>query len=325
MSNHIKTSLKDFLAEKYSLLTESMIKKVLYHGSIKQFDKFRSSTAFFSETPNFAIRYVDTKSLDYGTDDDQYLYTVEINCDIFDIDNKEDYYKLAAVLPNTIKYYYNDFGFDTTVDKKEYLLNLTGYYTNEPIIDNIDNVKIGDKIPDPSYKSEFFIVYDVDDDYVYAYSEHVFNDKYNSSKYKNYGEFEELYKFLADYIKHNSDINYITTNDIRDFYAVFVMKKSYHDIPVPNETELEKFNKLNEEYNQNIMNYFIKNDWIKKFNKKTTIDKLEDTWRYYENKTTENLIKELGYCGYVALEKKVKTYAIFNPDVNVTILKKERV
>ena len=41
--------------------------------------------------------------------------------------------------------------------------------------------------------------------------------------------------------------------------------------------------------------------------KKCKVEKLSDTWRFYENQTVSDIIQDLGYCGYVALEKNVNT------------------
>ena len=42
------------------------------------------------------------------------------------------------------------------------------------------------------------------------------------------------------------------------------------------------------------------------------IKKVHHNWNYYENDIVENIIKNNGYDGYIAIERYEKTYALFN-------------
>jgi hypothetical protein len=52
---------------------------------------------------------------------------------------------------------------------------------------------------------------------------------------------------------------------------------------------------------------------------------LKNTWDLFENETVYETLKKLGYDGYVAMERKYKTYAIFDPQKTITILNVEKV
>jgi len=315
---HINISYKDFIAG--MIINESVMKKILYHGSSRNFNTFKESTCFFSETPEFAINYANQKSMDYGNDDDTILYTVEIKCNIFDINNKEDYNKIKNKLPETNKIY-NNFGMSYEISKKEYLLNLSGYVTRDPI-DNIENIKIGDTFPDPHYKYDKFKVLDMDDDFLYCVRETNYIREIYKTPSKYNDDSKKLYDFLYDYIKTTTDTKHIGDDDIQGYYHVFINEKKYLDMDVPPKDKIIEFQKLHKEY-VDLKTKKMLESGTSKFIRKTKIEKSNDTWRYYENIITEKIIEELGYDGYVALEKGHKTYAIFNPSNNVKIIDKK--
>ena len=47
---------------------------------------------------------------------------------------------------------------------------------------------------------------------------------------------------------------------------------------------------------------------------------IDNTWTYMENDTVFNIIKDMGYDGYVAKEDGHNTYAIFDPTKSVKII-----
>jgi hypothetical protein len=61
-----------------------------------------------------------------------------------------------------------------------------------------------------------------------------------------------------------------------------------------------------------------------KWNRQTEELPMTDNWTYYENDVISDLIEKLGYDGYIALEDKVKTYAIYHPDETVEIIESEK-
>jgi hypothetical protein len=306
----------------FRLFTESLSGgKILYHGSSKVITTF-NPMSFFAETPQFAIDYADQKSIDYGNDDDTILYTVQLSsdCSVFDINDSKACASLEAILPAEIKYVYNDFGFNATESKAEYILNMKGYYTNEPAM-AFDRVAIGDRIPNPEYKSEFYVVYDIDKEYVYTYSETTFEHEKGRSTKKGNPTYKPVYDFIESYIKAETGQTYVYEDDIKAYVYAFTHRDGrYYGIPTPSTELVAEFERINKEFEQRIVDMLISKKYITKFNRETEIRKLADSWRYYENDTIVTALKKLGYDGYVALERNTKTYAIFNPALHVKIL-----
>jgi hypothetical protein len=306
---------------------EAASRRILFHGSSKVFDKFKPM-CFFSEKPQFAIDYADQKSMDYADDSDCYLYTVKLSneCRIFNIHNEEDYKRLEAILPDEISYTYNDFGFSAKEEKAEFMLNLKGFYTNKPE-DGIEKVNVGDKIPDPSYNREFLIVYKKDENFVYTYAEKSLQYEIDDRKRPYTDEYKPLYKFIEAYIKEfEASERYISTDTIKAFeYVLMHGEKAYYGTVDPPKEKVTEFHKLYAEYKKTLINKIIDKGYTDKFNIKTTIDPVGDTWRFYENPTVAKAIEKIGYDGYVAVEKKHNTYLIFRPDIHVEIFDMYRV
>jgi hypothetical protein len=318
-STKIKQIIKNIIRE--SILSETNMNLTLYHGALKSFKSFKPTTTFFSDDPNFAINYAHQKSADSQMDADPVLYTVKVTGNIFDIHNKADYKKLEAKLPDEISYYYNNYGFKATESKEEYLRSLSGIFISEPI-DGVSTAKIGSKIPDPHYKQDDYIVYDIDSEYVYCYREDTYIRESAKLISKYSDEFSAIYKLMSEYIKELNPNAYINNELIKQYYYVFYNKKMYASIPVPQKQYLIEFDKLHKEFEKDIIKKLVKQEYVTKFNRKTRPEKLSNTWRFYENVTTEKLIKSLGYIGYIALEDGKNTYSIFDPTKSATIIKK---
>ena len=290
---------------------------ILYHGSPFNFTKFKNQHTFFTDSIKFARDYSDTKSFDTESDETTKIYTVKLHCDLFDINNEQDYNKLYAKLPDTIKYSYNNFGFEHEEDKEEYVLNLKGFSTLEPL-DNIKNLKVGDKFPNPEYERETFVVSKIDDEYVYIYDEDYFDNLLERNILLKSDESKDLYNFLENVIKTTLNIRLVDKQEVSSLYKVFKYNNPNYFYPKlePSDKDMEVFKSLNSIYENKMM---IKMTF-KKLVRKTKLTPLKDTWRFYENGFTDLLIKELGYGGYVALEKGEKTYCVFEPNKSVEII-----
>lgn len=303
---------------KYYIKEELMDKK-LYHGSSYDFIEFKNKTTYFSETPKFAFEYSDQKAMDRGMDNSSILYTVNIKGNIFNINNDEDYKKLENILPENIEYSYNNFGFTREEQKQEFLLNLKGFRTIEA--DNsYGNLSEGDEFPNPEYKNETFIVYKKDEDYIYYYLKNTFDD-YVDKKIKYY---QPIINFIKQYIKEfYPSIKYINDDDIKACIYSFKNNSNIYEFNKPEKEKLEEYSKLNKDYEKFIIDSIVEKGYIYKINLKNEIVELKETWRFYENPTVVDCIKKLGYCGYVALEDGVNTYAIFDPKKSVEIIDKK--
>jgi hypothetical protein len=311
------------------------IPMILYHGSPYKFKTFNHTTTFFSETKSFAVDYSDTKSFDYALDAEPNLYTVKVNGNIFDPTKKSDMNKLRKLLPPMVSYAYNNFGFKTEVPRDEILFNMSGKVKQKPYEPAV-NAGVGEEFPDPYYNSDSYVVYKRDDDFVYAYNKkslnyitsEMFNDiteMRNSSSYRKY--FKEIREFVDDYIKADNDKkNMYISHGIRQAYVIRFFNNdsdrySYGVEKIPDDI-VKKFNILYKKTMKDIIAEFT-SKYNKKFILKPRVVDLEDTWRYFENDTVHNNILKLGYDGYVAKEKNIKTYAIFDPGKTVDIISYE--
>lgn len=304
----------------FSKYFENKSELILYHGSPYVFENFKNETTFFSKTEEFARRYADTKSFDYALDREPNIYKVKVDGNIFDINNPEHEKKLRPLLPEKIKYVYNNFGFDAQEDKEEFILNMKGYYTNKPYKEAVE-AEVGDEIPDPTYPVDKFLVVKRDNEYVYTIDKKSFNRKldipYYLSSSKDYQK--PIVEFLKKYIKDDYD-GYAHEGIWRIYIHLFHNGKSYFDIDKPEQKYLDEFNRLYSKMREDVINEFIKEKYYKRWNIETKVQELSDSWRYYENDTILPTIQKLGFDGYVAKEEKVNTYAIFHPNKTVEIL-----
>lgn len=288
---------------------------ILYHGSPYKFFEFKPTNVFFSKTPKFAIEYAREKSQAAEMDSEPNLYKVRVKGDIFDIENKEDYNKLKKNLPDEIEYMYNDFGFSTTLSPQELLDSMKRIYHIEPYEPAV-KANIGDKIQSHEYKNEYYIITKKDNEYAYGYLTKDFYYAYDKIKTKQVGIFRPIY----DFIKKFSEEDYLNQAVYHAYIILFLDdKKIYDDLKIPSKQDKKIFDKLNDELKQEI----ISNLHISKIPIKRKQDVLNDTWRFYENQTVTDIIKKLGYCGYVAFERNVETYNIFNPRKSVEIIEFE--
>lgn len=303
-----------FHIKNFNLFLESISKKLLYHGSPYLFKTFSDTTTFFSDTKKFAKEYSDTKAMDFGVDNETHIYTCEVNCNLFDINNEGDYLKLKNNLPETIKYTYNDFGFETTETLDEYLLNLKGYYTYEPH-ESFLNAKVGDKIPTPEYAKEFYIITDKSDNSISYYKEISLENLLSNlfSKRRDM-PYKPLYDFMHEFVK-NVAKEYPSEENIRAYYQYFKSKKNSYGLTKIDDSYMEQFDILYSNMKDELVSSITKHLKLEK-----EILPLDNTWRYYENSFTDDKIKELGYDGYIAKEKGVNTYAIFHPNKCVKII-----
>jgi hypothetical protein len=77
------------------------------------------------------------------------------------------------------------------------------------------------------------------------------------------------------------------------------------------ESEIKEVNDLYQTAKQKLLELYTKDD-TKKWNIKPETIELSDTWRYFENDTIIDIIKNLNFDGYIAKERKTNTYAIFD-------------
>lgn len=306
--------LKHIKPYSFFKINESQQSLVLYHGSPYIFKSFKDRTSFFAETPKFAIQYAETKSMDFGMDNSPNLYKVQFNGNIFDISDTNDYKKLEAVLPDEVSYMYNNFGFRTNISKEEYLLRLKGYHTYTPEKDFI-NAKIGDLIPNPEYAPEKYKVIKVEDDVVYAYLTYRLDNAISDFfSYSHKEPYKPVYEYIKSYIENTTNKKYVSDDTISKYLNGFKHKNKYTGTEIE-QKYLDEFDLIYQKFQNEIID-----DITEKISIKTEVLPIGDTWRYYENGQTEDLIKKLGYDGYIAIEEGVKTYCIFHPNKSIEIL-----
>ncbi len=298
--------------KKWGQLSENLEFKTLYHASPYKFEKFRNSDTFFSEVPKFAIEYAEEKSFDAAMDEEANLYTVKLlDCQIFDINKEEDYAKMHKVLPDKVSYHYNNFGFSASVKKDEIMYNMKGVDMEIPNEEAV-NANIGDIIPDPEYNRDSLLVLKKDDKYAYCADYKNYRQNIEEVLSKTYNLFgrtpdkwrKDIFQPVVDYI-----IGYMKTNDIKDDFDKYKTFNSFFKGDLK-PTIKKLYTECEEEYRK----VLLEKGYCSKVPISSFEIELHDTWRFYENTTVLGAIKQLGYDGYVAKEKKHFTYNIFHPN-----------
>ena len=309
------------------LLSEVNKTIYLYHGSPYVFEKFKNQTVFFTDNENFAIDYSEDKSFAGAMDEEPKLYKVKVHTNIFDIKDESDYKKLASVLPDEVEFVYNNFGFRATTDKEDMLLRMRGLIAiraYEPAV----NANIGDKVPDPNYDREHYIITRKEGQYAFGISNSNYKritkdliDYVSTPFFEGHKEIVENFQNgVKDIFKKDLNKMYVSRENIRD--AVFDAFSNSYRLTELSDEFLEKVRELYKKAESEIKSSLFtkKLKYEKGFPIEDVIEKTGDTWRYYENEIVYSLIKKLGYGGYVAQEKGVDTYAIFNPGRDVEIV-----
>ena len=345
-----KPSLKTNLGSKFihKKINESIGKKILYHGSLWNFDSFKPKISFFSGNPKFCYTYADTKSLDLGLDLDIIIYECEFTGTIFSYKNDEDMDKLISILPDKVKVNHGTAWFiDHDFDKQEMINKLKGFETIESV-EHIKDANIGSEVHNPSYKSEIFIVVDRDEDNVYTidkktYKEYLIVSSIGSqnSYYSSYNDYTSIFepwrqevvniynknkqtnkslseKFYYDFNRFKDTLDYCRAGHNIDYVSPYSDNKNL----AFTKEDIEKIDKIYNECLENFNKVAYKELHRKEWNRKEIKVEMNSNWNYYENETIINLIKKLGYDGYLAKEKGYNTYAIFEPNKTIKILGK---
>jgi hypothetical protein len=348
---------------------EKLVDKILYHGGLEgfydeetkknmfnRFKKFAPRTAYFSENPRFALDYADRKTSEGGYDADIWLYKCKFKGNLFEHDSPEDMNKLIPLIPDEIDVSHGIMWFmSRKVKRDEMIKALQGIAVIEPRPE-FANANIGDKVPNPFYKSENFIVVKKDDNYVWTISEQNYRyhlrasekgyDKHFSEHAKLRDIFTKWRNAIVDVYNENTGLNmkYPETkygygdDETSVFYRLMITylqartKLKGMDYTFRSkggqftltQEQVDHIEKLHEEavkeFDEKIKDELHNTKW----NRHVEEEKLESNWTYYENDTIQHLIEKLGYDGYVALEDKVKTFAIYHPDKTVEIIESER-
>ena len=342
----------------YKLFETHYTDKILYHGGLEgfydeetgknMFNKFKTfakRTAYFADNPNFAIDYAEMKSMDGGYDADIYLYTCHFTGNLFEYNNKEDIDKLIPLIPEEVDIRHDTYWFLTgKIPKKEFIKNLQGIITIEPIPQFV-NAKIGERV---KYDSDTQIIVDRDDKYVYSIKQDTFNSYKNSSSmgynehFSNYTKYKDIFEpwrnAIVDAYNRNTGRNhsYPKYSTFNRFYHTYEYAKKGYNIDYVayndrNDKELftkDEITKIDSLYNDCLKKFeetaykeLDRNKWVINEEERP----MGSNWNYYETSIIRQLIIELGYDGYVALEKKHKTYAIYNPHETIEIIKTERI
>lgn len=304
---------------------DSKSEMVLYHGSPYLFKEFKPRNTFFSDTEDFAVDYADQKSFEGGLDAEPKLYKVKVNTNLFDINDPDDYAILASRLPETVKYAYNNFGFTTELPKQDMLLALKGFDKIEPYEPAV-KAKVGDEIPDPHYAPEKFVVVKKDDNNAYAYAKKDYDRLVNNLTTEPLnlrGYYPDDYRDLVkNFNKKVMEIaGWMSGSQLKGVVLDAVQDKGFKYSDVPND-KLKEIERLYNEAVKRVEDIMV-NGKLKKFPIQSSIVEVGDTWRFYENEDVSELIRNMGYGGYVAKEKGVNTYLIFNPKDDVEIIEYE--
>lgn len=338
---------------------EKYVEKILYHGGLEgfydeetkknifnKFKKFAPTTAFFAAEPKFAKEYAEQKTTEGGYDADIWLYTCRFKGNIFEYDNPEDMNKLINLLPEEVMVSSPTGMGWAMIKKRDMIKNLQGIYIEKPIQKFVD-AKIGDILTDPAYDGWKLIVVDKDDKYVYTIRKDNFISYRDSSalgwnehwsyltEYKDI--FEPWRNAIVDAYNKNtgSHYSYPKYGSFKDFYQTYQWSKGKFKMNYVNRSSKVEVTFTEEDHKRIDALY---EECLKKFTERAFKELSRTEWvlheeetpmgtnfNYYETDEIQNIIKNLGYDGYVALENKVKTYAIFQPDKTVEIIETTRI
>jgi hypothetical protein len=239
---------------KHFKIFEKYVEKTLYHGGLEgfyeeetgknlfnKFDKFKPRTAYFSDNPKFAADYADRKTSEGAYDADKWLYTCKFKGNLFEYDNPDDMKKLIQLIPDEVDVSHGVMWFMTAKIKKEDMIKaLQGIDVIEPRKEFVE-ANIGDKVPNPTYEKEKFIVVNKDDKYVYTISENSFNDYLTSSKlgynknWSYYTKFKDIFEpwrnQIVDTYNKNTESNYSYPKySFENFYHTYSYSKNGYNI-----------------------------------------------------------------------------------------------
>ncbi len=341
--NEVRRFVRKTLSE--SLISEIEMNKTLYHGTPYAFKQFKNRTTFFSDTPKFAIDYAETKAQDAALDNDIMLVTVEMLGNVFDPHNPQDFARLAERMPESVEVPHGTWAmFTDTYYKDEMLKRVRGIATERPL-DIMVNAKVGDEVPDPSYNLDILMVVGRDNDYVYTVPKKRFEDFLKASamgydehfnhlsKYKDY--FESWRNAIVDlYNKSMGSTYQYPKYNFKKFYDTYEYatkrKGQKYDFvnPYRNDDKVlevtpeeeraidSMYEKAKETVSEILKKEMNKSEWAIR----PIEQPIDNTWTYMENDTVFNIIKNMGYDGYVAKEDGHNTYAIFDPTKSVKII-----
>ena len=307
-------------------LSEEQRQMTLYHGTPYSFKEFKDIMTFFSDNPRFAYDYASQKSMDMVLDADIKIVTVQVNTNLFNAFNDEEFKQLAAKLPEEVEVMPPKFSFMTyNLPKKEILLRMRGKQTAEPIEEVVKN-EIGDKF---QFNGGWNIVIDKNDTFIRAMYMPSYNgyiscavssDEWRDCKAYNNKDirkfFEKYREFRFEKAKDAYKNTYLSENQVVWFWSSY----SKEEDGGPSQKMRDHLKKLYDEAVDKTVKYYNDNNFGKTYNLKTEIIDVGDTWTFFENPTVIEALKELGYGGYIAKEDEHNTYAIFNPKEDVKIL-----
>lgn len=307
-------TFKEFLQEKQF----DNIK--LYHGTlgydVPPFKNFNDDLTFFSDDINFAKDYADSKAIAKGEDHNTYIYTCEFTGNLFYVWNMNERYKLYNSLPEELKahrIFFND------VVSKDFAIDSMRGIGNLNVNPNLKNKEIGDVFSNDT-PNDLYTIVDKNENYIWAINNDHLNSLfskiyYNFEKFKYDEKHEQLkndFSELREKLKKIANKNTTTDSYIELQYS---NKKVWNDLV--NEAKkflIKKLSKYKNDKEYNVYSFNLKN-------KKVSI---KNTWEYFENDVVINILKQMGYDGYIAKEKNVKTYGIFEPNKTINIINVER-
>jgi hypothetical protein len=342
------------------LFEEYTDNKIVYHGSLDYFKKFKKKTCFFCDDPEFAVDYANTKSLDGGLDADAILYKCKFSGKLFNPNNPEDMSKLESILPNETDVSHGQMWFlNGKVDKEELIKNLKGIRTITPV-EEIANANIGDVVENPSYRTESLLVLDKDENYVYTIKKNWYDSYIDASSVGHHHAFRFLtdykdifepwreallkcYEETTGYVKsygggHPASLDANDYTNLVNTYK-YAKKGCKYDYFNPKSNwdivtyTPEQIKKIDDIYAKCLAKFEaeakvkMKEKDCKKWTTKVIEEPMNDilgNFSSFENEVVMNLLKKLGYDGHISIERGKRTYGIYNPVKTVEILEVKR-
>jgi hypothetical protein len=263
-----------------------------YHGSLRNFDKFKQGNNDYNFSPDekFAYNYAENKAFEQGIDAEPKVYEVFLKSKKpFDFENPKDIQNLSDYIGNkAIKVFGNP------KEKNDFLSNLKGEYYDTDL-----------------RKGEFEKLFDENAFYPYNWydgTNKIVDQTYSSmsdSRIFKVNPNEEY--FIAGSLPYGYDIRDINKKQVEDAIKNLDFNKfKKQQIPVDIQTE----------YGNRVVNLDLKR--IDKPSIKN-LKKGGDNWVTIESADFDgedllDALKNMGYDGYYKQENGVKNLSVFNPN-----------
>ena len=294
ISNIFKLILKESTNDKH----------ILFHGSMKKFDRFKKGLLFLSRLPDFAVEYAREKSAYQQADSDIWLYDVDVSAvNFFNPNKKEHIEKMEHVLPDKVNicflYGCADFSKERVLEEMQGITTVEGFDKSK-----IGGMGIGDWF---EHEGRPYTILKLEDDHVILMNRDSINYVLRDSTHTGYNtpisrnRRDEKFKYLfKDYFEYAEQL-------YRKYSKKENVNSSYHGIGAyvysMEKQDKEKLQGLIDDQLPTLYKKLLEDDEFHKVrldfsNKK---EKTNTNYQFFES--TMDYISKAGFDGHISRER----------------------